>query len=69
MTQKTGLITGKIAAIVNIADHDIRGTKRERWQNSRKWISCHKNQSYQNQKAPEHAEIYCNWSAIWVVLK
>lgn len=25
-----GLITGKIAAIVNIADHDIRGTKRER---------------------------------------
>ena len=57
----------QIAAIVNIADDDIHGTKRERWQNRRNWISFHKNLI--SKKAPGHAQICCNWSAIFVVLK
>ena len=35
------MISGKIAAIVNMADDDIHGITREWWQNSGTWIFCH----------------------------
>ena len=35
------MITGKIAAVINMADDDIHGITRERWQNSGTWIFCH----------------------------